>query len=538
MQLTSTPRTRVEPAQTVARLHDAIAHPEKVRGVRLPKFPSIVPTATTQTTLFGPLSTLPSTASSKDTTLLLTRDVMLPLWAELPGGLEEGAVVAPWSYQVGWQLPSAQPGTTSYLGNTSALSYSRSGNIGAGGDQITVTGGSNPPFSVWNISGTPNTTSNSGPIAQFPDMHKPNLPFIFVPAGATAVMFGRINATPNGGLDHAFLNIETAATPSEADVAGPFHSVGLTLVGNTAVGITTSSVNRWVRLVSFSATYPSLTSPGGAVSVGCGILVTNATSVTVTQTTAATNVAIGGVVTTNKLLVPLSWARPTNITAFSSRPFEALFPTGVRLTLENVTKIVNREGTITAASVENSGTLPWNVVDDPNTYLANVPAERKGRWAAEHGVSATVMPSLTATEVRSNLYFQTAGVVPTMCIRNGDWGTVIVVADADSSTVSGFSANLTYTWEYVATTQFVESMLTNTKLEDYRAAVVKIGSNPVAMPLEVGSVLTATGMPSKRQPRSKAKTAEAIAKPPAGKKAPPDQKKKKDKVSQQPLQKK
>lgn len=512
MTLTSTPRTAVEPAQSANKLFDALAHPERQRGLRVPKFPSMVPTATTQNNVFG---TVETTTGSTDTTLVLMRDICYPLWVEYVGGVETGSVLASWDYVAGWGCPQAGVGSTSYETTCDHMTYSRAGNIGIGGEQPLVVGGAVPPFSNWSSAGV---TAYSGPVATFPDMDHPDSPFLFVPAGAHAVLFGRVNLT---GLVLASMNIEVdvANTASEDILVHPFTA--LTISGNMAYSIATFTSNMWLRVKSVSASFPAL---GGSAVVGAGIFVTNsAAQPTVTLTNNVnTTITVAGAPTTNKLLVPANWARPVNVLGFSTRPFETTFPTGFRLTLENVTKVVNREGMITAASFNTDTQTPQAIADAPFTYIAAAPAERKGRWAAEHGLTATVMTPQTLAEQRSNLYIiSTAaayGYVPTACIRNNDWASVIVITDADSATPSGFSASLTYTWEYVSNTQFVESKLTSSKLEDLRSAVLRLGSNPLFGPLERGSHLMATGIRPPRPPRQP-KSRKAVE-PPAKKPKP------------------
>lgn len=182
-----------------------------------------------------------------------------------------------------------------------------------------------------------------------------------------------------------------------------------------------------------------------------------------------------------------------------------VIPHSVHLTLENVTKITNKEGQISAASFALSGTFnPFQVTQADHATV--IPEKRYFR-AAEHGIMtyAEVGHSVAVTRTYTVSWAQsdssTIRQYPVSVWCDQDRFAHIVVTDADATTMSTFAFRLFVGWEFVTRNIIFPADLSRAYLADLERAVrTLLISNPFR-PFERGSVLAVTGSKPERPSR-------------------------------------
>lgn len=492
--------TKVDRPLSATDMAEAILRPHRRTGARVPTYPECIPTATTQFRNDVDVTCGGNASADANGWGLLTRSPVYPFWFSQ-------STSDKWSYQAVYETNArfgsfAVASNEDTSGDIQDLLGSFSGDTGGGNTSIGVSGGATVPCAA----GLPRA---SAILAYSESNDKPDIPFVFVPKGArvtvvVALVGGAFSAgTVATGTE---INLEYMLRGMEQD---EFSSGSLVTNSNFAYKSFVATKGLWVRPVSVAVSL-SVAVIAGATIARVGVLVTNTDAGTVTPgsgfpTFNLTNAAVS---LTPKLL-PYPGTVGQGIFTFSNKAFESCMTTGVSLLMENVSKVMNKEGVITAGCLTDGSENVWSQVNDNTstlTAIAALPPQRRYRGASEHGLTMSVLPGKNFQTLRSHtisLSGFTSLNVPVMVFRPGDYFSIFAISDADVETPMTFSATVSVAWEYVTDTQFVESCIAGTPLEVMHKAMLQISSQPFARSLERGTVLAVTG--ASRGPAAKPK---------------------------------
>lgn len=491
--------------QSPSDLAAAIVHPDRKVGVRIPTYPECVPTATTQSRSNAML-TAGTGVPSENGFGLLTRSPVYPFWFNQ-------YQTEIWSYQTvydtGVVIPEipAEADMQESAGVTD-MTNTYAGYYASSAGNVACVGSVAPNYCQ-------GLTRPAAPLALYSGTDLVDIPFTFVPKGATLwVISAIVGGTVTSGnlMQGTDVNLEYMIKGAQSDDITEPGTVGNG--ANYFYKTFKAAVNMWVRPTSVSiAGYLLVTA--GVCRAKVALVVSNASE----NVTFSANVGVfpgltftGVPVAGAPMLLPVPGTTGQGIWNFSSAAFESVMFTGVSLAMENVTKIVAREGTITAGCLTDASINVWAVASSAKATeaaIAGLPTQRSYRGGAEHGLSASVLPGKNFQRLRSHVA-NPAGYptipVPVMHVVPGDYYTIFAINDPDigvsasAESQMNFSATVCTTWEYVADTQFVECRLAGTSIEVMHKTMLAINSNPVVRAYERGVTLAVTGPRAPRAP--------------------------------------
>lgn len=528
--------TAVDKPLSAEALHRALTRPDKVSGIRLPSYPELAATCTTQMVGDGDFQAT-GQATDNGSYGILLRDPMYPLWWSTPAGFNTGVTahtaVAKASYTSSYRFDAAAESNAlmmlNYSGTVDMLFNAIGGpqNSSVTNVPIIVGTGYFPYASAALAQGV----RPAPPLAYFGDISNNDLPWTWVPANSTVtysvwVAAGEVNALP---LTQCHLVLEEVIS---AEREALLELTGFTFSQNSAQLNVTPIGNRWIRpkAVTVANNLLGFIPPAA---VYCAITVSNCGAPTITHTTVGRGpiLTYNDVVSNVPLLLPVGFATGASALGFTTRCMNAAMMTGVRLQMENTTKVVNREGSILLGATDSSMRDFFKVSSQTEALstIAALPAERRFRCASEHGVSATVLPGRQLQTLRNQVYnvsdvITTAATAGVMSLRLGDYATIIAFLDPDADTVSSFATRVDWTWEYITNTQFVQARVSGSDVSSLQQAVRRAITSPIFSTFEAGRVLAVTDKApkpfTKRPPPKKGKKAEQRPKKPKAR-APP-----------------
>lgn len=503
-----TTRTVVDRAYSAAELARAIIKPSSIVGVRLPTYPEVIATATTQLTSDAVVKGDATTGVYG----LLTRSPVMPLWLSQ-------ASADKWQYQATYSVGMKFVEPLGTIQDTAAsvpsdFANTYSGNVSAGVTSVGVSGAAQPPYYAGNA------VRPHAPLAINPQIST-DIPFVFVPKNAVVTQLiwlagsaVAVELLPGSNADMEFL-----VRGSETD---EFSSGSWTISNNTAFRSYISSNNYWVKPGVVSVTVDNA-SVGGSVSVYTAICVANvitAPLITANAGAAPTLNYTTPAVNTLPCLLPVPGTVGYGAWNFSRKAFQNVIFTGVDFSMENTTKIMNKEGSIHAGALTDADRSAWYAVetlDGTLSAISALPAQRRFRCAAEHGMRATVLPGKNFARSKSHLmslFGYDTLYTPVMSIMPGDYYTIFAVDDPDLTTANGFLLRCTTAWEYVADTQFVQTKAPGSGIETLHKAMLIVNTTPPFSTFERGTVLAVTGKATARGPQQmKKKPAGSTPKP-------------------------
>lgn len=501
----TSPATLMDKSLSAAELYKAMVRPDLLTGVRIPTYPSVSPTCTTQLSGDGEVDVTPT--GQPGSYGYLFRDPSYPLWWATEGGRFGAGYTVPASYFAAYGFGEStytEPGVT-FSADIERLQTYGGGNFNALQSLIApyVTNTDNFPYSRTAVSlglrGGP-------PFSQYPDIDLSDIPFMFAPAGSVVTYTIWTNAFR--GVSEAVVN---AGLVIESVVSGEKENnsnIALTnFAGNIAWVNVFPSKNHWIRpraatlATNFTGAYDPLSQYSTYVSVHVGNDVPTVTAQNASGFGWGPRVAYPtGPGLSNSILLPAPFATAAPAASFSLKSLNSTMITGVRLTMENISKIMNREGILAAGMLDNSAIDILNSAASPDeaiSIISTLPAERRFRCAAEHGIVATVYPSHTTGVLRESLLgFVQSGALnlfmPQMVQRAGDFAALLVCMDPDSTTSTSFTMRTNWTWEYITSTQFVQARLSGSSLSALHEATRLAISKPVFETFERGSTMAIT----------------------------------------------
>lgn len=265
---------------------------------------------------------------------------------------------------------------------------------------------------------------------------------------------------------------------------------------------TAASVGVWVRPIESSLDYSAMTI--GGVSTGYYLVLAISTGTLVASDWDSSSIAFSPTLstvvfnTTKSCLIPLAATIPEQHILTAQVMVDNTIHHSTYATLENTTKIMDKEGTITAVKVNLATVNPW--ATDVSVAYSSVDPTKRYLGAAEHGLSAYVEPTGTAARQRNTRQFYQQANDPTaplnyfpLVVGLGDSVVMIQIFDGDVATASSFNMNAYTAWEYVNNFQIFDTDYSRHVTTDYERAFMLLESRCPFRRFETGTVLRVTG---------------------------------------------
>lgn len=475
----------VAKAESAERMAAAIMQPSRVSGVRAPTFPGLQPTATTRAVGEGEIKT-----AAAETAGVLCRSPLYPLWLERVDTTK-------------WMYYSTYKSDTTYGAGTPIQPLTMN-IVDLDNSYASLTAADTSNVGTTGFAANPYTSAFPRPCAIMALEGDDKIPYTYVPKGARCYVFGWGTTTVTGTIGSPTdisLQYRIRAGDDDDLVA---TSLSTTANSNSFGYLITAAASFWIRPTAASiSVIGGLASYPGPGEYRFAVFVTNV-AITSTDITYSTIAGVGPFVNgtavsilASPLLMPVPEAVGAGTYAFTSSAYVSTLPTGTDLSLENTTKIMNKEGTIVAGVVDHADRDPWEVASATAvSTIANLPKERRYRRAAEHGARLFVPPGSDSFNSFRNFTIrgQATGLLnyPCLALARGDKAVIFVIMDADVATVSSFTFSLATTWEYRTMTQLVTAQICGTPLDALRQALIRCAVAPFCRSLERGSVLAVT----------------------------------------------
>lgn len=396
------------------------------------------------TGLTGSMNTFTTSAATSTAKMLFIRDPALPVWADQTF-VSMGTANWTVCYGTDGRVPyvPVAAGYTTPFEVTDATRFFQ-GNAVATTSSLAVSGTATNPYST--------LPADWAPLLY--DAKLGGVPFVYVPSGFNASAIVWANAPYVGTSQGGTVCLEFWFRPGVCD------TIDLVTNGSAANGYGISANNftngystgQWVRLragtMGFNGTY--LTGPS---EIFAAIIVcSNTPSINLLLSTPAVTVNPATLTTTT--LLPVADFVPNQHITGTPVMLRSTIPHSHNFTIENATKVMNKEGTLTAASVPMATQNPWQT--SQSQFVGILPI-KKYVGAAEHGLAGYVEPGAAVSALRThylpynkdnsgNVEFTT-----TMYVSDGDVATVVFVSDPDALTSNSLLIRSSVAWEYVST---------------------------------------------------------------------------------------
>lgn len=433
-------------------LAKAIALPGEHSPTRFPSFPALERTA-----VMGFTTPATMSVTTSLTKTLVMRQATYPVWFDQ-------SFSGTWIYYAGFIAPTVTPSSTL---TDLVLSV---------GPRPLYTGiGSNVATDFTRAAYPSNTATLPvrDPILGL-DAALGDQPFMYVPVGCTfSVIVSKDDASVATAVNFA-PTFEFWSTPGRHTAqAGGVVTIAASKTGNMAT-FGPFTENRWVRvpevLLTSSAAFPNTY----AWRVHCSV--SNYTPTYITSAFTAGTVAVAAAVTT-QMLLPI--AAPPEYTT-STLPYRSTRTTAVSCLYTNVSKALNKEGTVNWGRLNPTVTNVWSSSLPDVTTLH--PSE-KAYLPLETGAYTYVAPSTDMAEfwdyvlsVGTNDYNIVAGVSPVPLVRLDNTSLVNAgfFSDPDGST----SLAVTNDWhfEFRTTSALFQIGLSSITLEAFHQAQLSLVS--------------------------------------------------------------
>lgn len=467
----------------------------------MPTYPPIGLTGITglqgTTTLSGPAT--PGVTTVK---IVHTRDPVLPLFAQIPPTQAPNQV-----YQVLYRWSGSQSAVGTVTSNTHAL---------AGIDDVllVVNGTTDSPNTrVTNAAPSLYSAMGGNFAPMMRDSTLGGLPFIYVPQGYSLTATCSVNGiTASTGLGEFTLVYEEWVSAGQTDAttvvfAPPVGQSQFVPSVAAAYGypIVTATTSTWVRPTNVNlavAGSGGLSIAGGAI--GDLTLTVAAGTMSYAASSWPASYTIMGVAADQVIAVPA--VLPAAHQVATPVMLSELLAHSSHLTLENVTQVMSKEGSIQAARYNLSLQNPWSVVYDAG-FQGQDPRKRYV-GGAEHGVRSIVEPGthFGATRLHQLHTFYTNTInVPVANFMVGDYVNVIFIYDPSPATPGQFLCSLWTGWEYVTPYSTLPLAVARGLSTDVERALQQMATQcPFSRFERNGAVLATTAGRSVRAPRQKA----------------------------------
>lgn len=415
---------------------------------RLPTHPILGKTALTG---YSGVASLSGPEFSTGTTkrLLQFKDPVYPLWYEYAVNSMTAYGIT-LTYQTDVVAPAGNP-VNPYNAQIQDIYTISTSTIANSGDQLGALG------VVGNWTGIANT---------WPMMVDDKLggaPFIYVPSNFTLNLAAWIaTAYVSGGTTTGTMMLEFWVSPGETDTQTLVLGENLAASPSAArKAALMASSSQWVRPISASLTLAGAGTLSASASIYAGLFITPgtpniafSTGGNAPQFTAATNSS------TAYALLPIPEAMPQQHLTNAILALDNVMMHSSHVSIENMTKILNKEGLISAARLNVAVANPW--IATSSAFTGVDPVKRFTR-AAEHGITAYVDPTAEYDHTRSHRMFYnykdngTSSSLVVMQIRLSDCFNLITITDSDTTTIGSFLLRYAAGWEFITTSTLYET---------------------------------------------------------------------------------
>lgn len=168
----------------------------------------------------------------------------------------------------------------------------------------------------------------------------------------------------------------------------------------------------------------------------------------------------------------------------TERPWKDTRTTAASLLLTNVTKVLNKEGTVLAGRLQNRSDGAWNFTSDTLSQLH--PAE-KAMLALETGFYTYCPPSTDLSyfyDYSHTFAFSgpvvissTMATVPVFALDNDSYANCFVLTDSDPATPSSFAANVDWHIEFRNNSTLFPIGMSSITLEAFHQAILNLVSH-------------------------------------------------------------
>lgn len=438
--------------------------PFQTQPKRIPTFPNVDRTAVVDFNRPGTISI----GAAGEHRVLLSRQPVYPLWTPR-------TFPNPLGYAVGY-LPKSYDSSAVYLGSPhqSVMLENSSNYIAASwaGDNPTDTG--RPQFEA--PAPLVQDPSYTAPIMGFDTKLGPE-PFIYVPEESNFYFSATFPNVTYTSLSYWVLGYEVFNRPGEVIELQTEPLLG---DGTTFTIIGRVNATGWIRPTSFARRDAIFTS--SAQPVLWFYVLPGAPAVTLTQsTTERYPILLVDSVGTGVVTMPVPF--PTDYWV-SSNPFSDTRVTAAALNIENVTKVLDKEGTIMCGRVNPATQNPLTVTD---TTIATYHPLEKVQLALQYGVYTFTVPSVEGEQYKDYILplrfyrgavggYVTSNGVPAMDIGSTAYWHAMIFADPDGGTKLSYSVD--WHLEFRTTSTLWNVDISRDTLESYHRAVTSLYRHP------------------------------------------------------------
>lgn len=451
MQQSTIQFVKANPLQSMNALERAIAMPHEFTAQRFPSFPALERTATIG---FNVPTTLGFPAAATTCGGILFRQASYPLWIERSLSRFVTAYTFSAADRDAGTTPVGGQGTTFFPLDGRPSETTVVDRL-ASTTAIGVSGAVTPPW-TYPILGT----------------HRDNL-FTFIPKGAYYAYIVSTMARDAATDLFAVVGGEQWIEPNA--VVG-WETKELTLTGNNlssnVTAMTQATANTWLRPTSVS-----FTSPTGSTQTVKECFVTVLVSsgngtFTPSSVTAGTYV---NPATAATVLTPLAPPPEFHVT---ERPWLDCRVTAAALLLTNVTKVMDKEGTVLAGRLANRSDACWSFSE---AVLAGLHPAEKALLPLETGFYTYAPPSTdlatffdyTAPVGGINSYVR----VPAFNLDNTALANCFILTDSDTATGSTFAVNLDWHMEFRNNSTLFPIGMSSITLEAFHQACLNLAAH-------------------------------------------------------------
>ncbi len=440
------------PLQTMTALEQAISLPHEYAPMRYPSFPALERTAVMSFNIPKAL-TFPTGATSMKGALF--RQAAFPFWCDQTiSSFGQMVTYAALDFNGSSGVVASTP-VTFLLGQAAA------GTIGARAASTTVVGMSGNMPQAWEY-----------PLVGTHATHT----YTYVPAGSRyAFVFS--TESKSGAVDLACSVAYEVWTTKSNQV--PLETSIVTMSGSNLGVMTTpliSSYNFWIRPVSMSFRAGATANIG---EVQVDVVVSSDTFSFTPSTITRGLVGLGSTPAT--LFVPFAGPPEFDVT---ERPWRDTRTTASALLLTNVTKVLNKEGTVLAGRLQNISDGAWTFTADT---LAQLHPAEKAMLALETGFYTYCPPSTdlacfydytySDAVYAGSLFASTSATIPIFNLDNDSYANCFVLTDSDASTPSTFAANVDWHIEFRNNSTLFPIGMSGITLEAFHQAILNLVSH-------------------------------------------------------------
>ncbi len=447
---------KANPLQSMTALEQAISLPHEYAPSRYPSFPALERTAVMS---FNVPKTLGFPTGATELKGALFRQAAWPLWVDTS--------VTSWIQVLNYPCLDV-----TVVGNNMTNS-----NTNVSFPAITCPVNSQ----VSNSTASSTTLGISGAVA--PAWNWPLLGFhldkgyTYVPKGATLAFHVGVQSK-SASMD-VICSVSLATWIDRS--AESFTEMATVTITGTNLGVmstpTVATENVWVRVVALNFRAQTGVNFG---EIGVRMIVTSASTLTFSPSASTLGtVQVGGETAT--LMVPFSSPPEFDVT---ERPWLDTRVTAAALLLTNVTKVLNKEGTVLAGRLKNTAFEAWSF---DSTRLASLHPAEKAMLALETGFYTYAPPSTDLQGFYNYTYspatyaptgfLNVADITPVFNLDNDSYANCFILTDSDASTPSSFAANLDWHVEFRNNSTLFPIGMSGVTLEAFHQAILNLVSH-------------------------------------------------------------